>query len=169
VQLAAGELGLPLDDPARPLTATGGLTFFGGPGNNYATHGIGHVVRGVRERGGDARGVATALGWYATKHALGVYGAAPPSRAFADLAPEPAPAARATADPDDATEAVAETGTVIYERDGSPSYGILFALRDDGTRVLGQAREREVLDAMARDGFLGSRVRFAADRTFLPA
>ncbi len=48
VQLAARELGLPLEDPARPLTCTGGLTFFGGPGNNYATHGIAAVARQLR-------------------------------------------------------------------------------------------------------------------------
>ena len=40
VQIAAAELGLPVDDPARPLTVTGGLTFGGGPGNNYGTHAV---------------------------------------------------------------------------------------------------------------------------------
>src|SRR3546814_2871651 len=40
VQVAAAELGLPLDDPARPFTVTGGLTFAGGPWNNYSTHAI---------------------------------------------------------------------------------------------------------------------------------
>ena len=40
VQVAARELGLALDDPARPLTVTGGLPFFGGAGNNYSTHAI---------------------------------------------------------------------------------------------------------------------------------
>jgi acetyl-CoA C-acetyltransferase len=49
VQLAAAELGLPLDDPGRPLTCTGGLTFFGGPGNDYATHGIIAVARQLRD------------------------------------------------------------------------------------------------------------------------
>ena len=44
VQMAAHELGLPIDDPARPLTLTGGLTFGGGPGNNYTSHGIAQVV-----------------------------------------------------------------------------------------------------------------------------
>ena len=38
VQVAAAELGLPVGDPARPLTVTGGLTFAGGPWNNYVTH-----------------------------------------------------------------------------------------------------------------------------------
>ena len=38
VQVAAAELGLPLGDADRPLTVTGGLTFAGGPWNNYVTH-----------------------------------------------------------------------------------------------------------------------------------
>ena len=40
VQVAAAELGLPVDDPARPLTVTGGLTFAGGPWSNYVAHSI---------------------------------------------------------------------------------------------------------------------------------
>src|SRR5207248_2477730 len=40
VQIAAGELGLSVGDPVRPLTVTGGLTFAGGPWSNYATHSI---------------------------------------------------------------------------------------------------------------------------------
>ena len=37
VQIAAAELGLPLD---RELTVTGGLTFAGGPWNDYVSHAI---------------------------------------------------------------------------------------------------------------------------------
>ncbi|PRC57485.1 acetyl-CoA acetyltransferase, partial [Mycobacterium sp. ITM-2017-0098] len=40
VQVAAKGLGLPVGDPERPLTVTGGLTFAGGPWNNYVTHSI---------------------------------------------------------------------------------------------------------------------------------
>ena len=40
VQVAAAELGLAVDDPARPLTVTGGLTFAGGPWSNYVMHSI---------------------------------------------------------------------------------------------------------------------------------
>jgi acetyl-CoA C-acetyltransferase len=169
VQLAADALGLPLEDPGRPLTCTGGLTFFGGPGNDYATHGIAAVARELRAAPPGTHGLATALGWYATKHAVGLYGNAEPARPFraADAAPD-APAARPVAAPGD-HDAVAETGTVIYERDGSPSYGILFALLPDGRRVLGMTRERAVLEAMATDGFLGSTVRLRPDRRFSAA
>ena len=40
-------LKLAADDP-RGLTVTGGLPFFGGPGNNYSMHAIAEIVRRVR-------------------------------------------------------------------------------------------------------------------------
>ena len=167
VQLAAGELDL---DLRRPLTCTGGLTFFGGPGNNYATHGVVALARGLREAEAGAVGLASALGWYATKHALGMLGNSPPGRPFAMLEPAVAQApARSVVPAGTSCEATAETATVIYERDGSPSYGILFALLDDGRRVLGTTRERAVLDSIAQDGFLGGPVTVDGDRSFEPA
>lgn len=167
VQLAAGELGLPLDDPARPLTCTGGLTFFGGPGNDYATHGIAAVARRLREGEAGERGLATALGWYATKHALGIYGNEPPPNGYRLAKPDVGPARREVAPPE-RTAATAETCTVIYERDGEPSYGILFAIRDDGRRALAKTDDRDTMEAMTADGFLGSRVELRADRSFGP-
>src|SRR4051812_13366213 len=44
VQIAAAEIGFADDDPGRPLTVTGGLTFAGGPWNNYVTHAIATMV-----------------------------------------------------------------------------------------------------------------------------
>ena len=168
VQLAARELGLPLDDPARPLTETGGLTFFGGPGNNYATHGIVAVARALRTAAPGTTGLATALGWYATKHALGVYGNTPPERPFAALEPTPEPVEpRTVADLADAV-ATAETCTLIYDRDGTPSYGILFALLPDGRRALAKSTDPTVMATMATDAFLGSQVHLAPDRSFAP-
>ncbi|MFL6156324.1 MAG: SRPBCC family protein, partial [Marmoricola sp.] len=72
VQIAARELGLPLDDPARPLSVTGGLTFAGGPGNNFGGHAVATLVRRLRADP-TAYGLSTSLGWYVTKHALGIY------------------------------------------------------------------------------------------------
>lgn len=168
VQLAARELGLPIDDPGRALTCTGGLTFFGGPGNNYATHGIAAVARRLRAAEPGTVGLSTALGWYATKHALGVYGNAPPAQPFAALTPDLAPTApRVVAAPEDVV-ATAETCTLIYDRGGAPSYGILFALLDDERRGLAKTDDPAVMAAMAADDFLGSRVQLRADRSFTP-
>ncbi|MGH3714633.1 MAG: type II toxin-antitoxin system Rv0910 family toxin, partial [Micromonosporaceae bacterium] len=74
VRLAADALGLPTDDPDRPLTLTGGLTFAGGPGNNYTSHAVANLVPKLRAEP-DAYGLATAVGWYMTKNAIGIYSA----------------------------------------------------------------------------------------------
>ncbi|MEI7718069.1 MAG: acetyl-CoA acetyltransferase, partial [Mycobacterium sp.] len=81
VQVAAREIGLPLGDPARPLTVTGGLTFAGGPWNNYVMHSIATMAELLRGNPG-SRGLITANGGYLTKHSFGVYSATPPAAAF---------------------------------------------------------------------------------------
>ena len=77
VQVAATELGLPLGDHGRPLTVTGGLTFAGGPWNNYVTHSIATMAERLVANPGQ-RGLITANGGYLTKHSFGVYGTEPP-------------------------------------------------------------------------------------------
>src|SRR6185295_1835810 len=81
VQVAARELGLPVDDAARPLTVTGGLTFAGGPWNNYVTHSIATMAGRVRAEPGSI-GLVTANGGFLTKHAVGLYGTEPPEQGF---------------------------------------------------------------------------------------
>jgi len=72
VWVAMDVLGMALDDP-RPLTLTGGLPFFGGPGNNYSTHGIAEMVHWLRAQPEPSYGVVGANGGYLSKHAVGVY------------------------------------------------------------------------------------------------
>ena len=47
VEVAMTEIGIAEDDP-RPISVTGGLPFFGGPGNNYVTHSIAEMMNVVR-------------------------------------------------------------------------------------------------------------------------
>jgi acetyl-CoA C-acetyltransferase len=75
VELACQELGLSEHDP-RGLTVTGGLPFFGGPGNNYVTHSIATMMDRLRSDAG-SYGLVTANGNYVTKHAFGVYSTRP--------------------------------------------------------------------------------------------
>jgi acetyl-CoA C-acetyltransferase len=119
VEMAADALGVALDDE-RGLTVTGGLPYFGGPGNNYSTHAVATMVDALRERGG--RGLVSALGWFVTKHAVGVYGVAPPEGGFrvgdtsADQAAIDA-SALAIAEPlDRPTAGRVEASTVIYDK-----------------------------------------------------
>ena len=78
VQIAAEEYGL---DENRDLTVTGGLTFGGGPLNNYVMHSIARTVELLRKKKG-ARALITANGGNLYKHAHGIYGSEPPNRDF---------------------------------------------------------------------------------------
>ena len=61
VGMALKMLELKQNDP-RPFTVTGGLGFFGGPGNNYSLHAVATMVEMIAE-GRINNGLVTALGW----------------------------------------------------------------------------------------------------------
>ena len=62
--------GLATDDP-RGVTLTGGLPYFGGPGNSYSLHGIAETVSRMRSSPG-AFGLVTANGGIANKYSVGI-------------------------------------------------------------------------------------------------
>ena len=68
-------LGLAVDDP-RGLTLTGGLPFFGGPGNNYSMHAIAETVQRARQAPG-SYGFVGANGGVMSKYSAGVYSTRP--------------------------------------------------------------------------------------------
>ena len=163
VSMGAEALGLPIDDPARPLTLTGGLTFGGGPGNNYVSHSIAAMVAALREAP-DAPGLVTGLGWYATKHAVGVYGAKPPEAGFrvqnAQAEVDALPQCRSDAT---ATGPVAvETYTVTFDRGGRPERAILALRTKDDARTWGNVLDAATLaelttsEGCGRTGTLGA-------------
>jgi acetyl-CoA C-acetyltransferase len=143
VQIAARELGVAANDSARPLTVTGGLTFAGGPGNNYSAHGVATLVARLREQP-DCHGLATAIGWYLTKHALGVYSGREPARRFAsiDALPDHPPTRRVRARYDG--PATLEACTVVFDRGGAPTSVIAAALTPDGDRALVHSTQADV-------------------------
>ena len=160
VQIAADMLGIPVDDP-RPLTVTGALPYHGGPGNNYVTHSIASLVDRLRATPG-RRGLVTGVGWYLTKHAVGIYQSAPPAHEFARVDPatyqaaidaEPHPELALT--PDGA--ATVETYTVTHDRDGNPSLGIVIARLADGRRCWANITDADVLQRMESAEFIGAR------------
>jgi len=128
-------LGIDWASDKRALTQTGGLPFFGGPGNNYSMHGIAAMVDTLRANAGD-KGLVLANGGWMTKEAVGIYSTARP----ADFTP-----AEATAKPTEQTalshdggRAMLETFTVAHGKDG-PEKGIIFARASDGRRLLANA------------------------------
>lgn len=154
VQIAARELGLAIDDPARPLSVTGGLTFGGGPGNNYGGHAVATMVQRLRAEPGTF-GLASSLGWYVTKHALGVYSSLPPAQPYRHLRPiienPPARPARSTHD----GSAVVEAYTVAYARDGQPEAAILSLIEPAGSRILLRNTDSELIAQLVGGDLLG--------------
>jgi acetyl-CoA C-acetyltransferase len=68
--------------PVRALgdyTLTGGLSFFGGPGNCYALHSLTAMVQALR-KDGSKPAMVTANGGVMSKQAVGIYNAAQPVR-----------------------------------------------------------------------------------------
>lgn len=159
VQIACAENGLALDDP-RGLTITGGLPYFGGPGNNYVTHSIAEMLARVRSRPG-CRGLVTANGNYVTKQSAGIYSTEPPSKPFAPRDPRVYQAA-IDADKGPATveeptgKATIETYTVMHDRSG-PSYAILFARDAEGRRFIANTPDDAgLLRDMTERDYLGA-------------
>lgn len=156
VQVAIDELGL---DAQMPLTVTGGLTFGGGPLNNYVMHSIARMVELLREQR-DQRGVITANGGYLTKHAFGVYSGEPPAQDFQhrDVQAEVDATPSRSSLVDYEGEVVIETYTVMYGAE-APAMGHAACLTPDGTRTWANTEDVDVMAAMTREEFCGRRAR----------
>ena len=73
-----------LGDPSRApgdYTLTGGLSFFGGPGNNYSLHALAAMVQALRADGGKPA-MITANGGTMSKQSVGIYTAQQPAEAW---------------------------------------------------------------------------------------
>ncbi len=156
VELAAAELGLATMN-GRPLTVTGGLTFAGGPGNNYSSHALATLVERLRAEPDEA-GLSTALGWYATKHAAVVLSGQPGERPYRELEPEVENPTARRASSDYTGPATLEAYTVPFERDGSPEAVIATALAPDGTRALMRSTDPQTVEAMLAADPIGREV-----------
>jgi acetyl-CoA C-acetyltransferase len=155
VQIACFELGL--DAAERTPTLTGGLTFAGGPGNNYASHGIAAAVGGLREDP-DALALCTALGWYATKHACLVFGGRPAERAYADIEAQPKRPEPRVASATYAGPATVEAYTIPYDRAGDPEAAIVSAITPEGTRALTRLTDPAAVAEFAAEDPIGREI-----------
>lgn len=176
VEIGCQELGLSEDDP-RNLTLTGGLPYFGGPGNNYVTHSISAAIRKARENPGKF-GLVTANGNYVTKHSFGVYSTTPLKGKWEREAPaklqgelDAMPKAPFTETP--SGDAMIETYTVMHGKNG-PEFGVVIGRESaSGKRfVANPPSDPAVLaDLQAKDSLKrpGKVVHKDGHNTFLPA
>ena len=153
VEMATVALGIAPGD-RRALTVTGGLPYFGGPGNNYTTHAIATMTDLLRHGGPGRLGMATGVGWFVTKHALGVYGSSPPPGGFrrgdttTDQSLIDASAVETAPEVDEATPAVTLAATVARDHQGHPTGAPLIARLPDGRQMALAPADDEVVGAM---------------------
>ncbi len=167
VQIACAMLGIGEDDP-RPITLAGGLPYFGGPGNNYSLHAVCSAVeRLCRER--QRKALVSAMGWYVTKHAVGIYSGMPPEREW-----------RRTDSPEDQAELDAmphpnlveaaqgsgtvETYTVVFDRAGEPEFAIVIGRLEDESRFIANTEpDPGLLRWMTQEEMVGRRAKVRHD------
>ena len=153
VQVAAAELGL---DTARPLTVTGGLTFAGGPLNNYVMHSVARMAQLLRESPG-TRGLITANGGILSAHAFGVYSTAPPAGGFRYANPQQeidaaAPPRAVVSRHEGAAEV--EGYCVLYGKSGPEVANVALRLAG-GERSWANCADVDTMSAMHTEEFCG--------------
>lgn len=159
-RIAQEMLGIPVDD-GRPVTLTGGLPYFGGPGSNYSMHAIVEAAARCRERP-EKRILVTANGWYCTKHSAGIYSGVPPTSPWERVAPArfqeqlelPTPL---EVDPEPEGPFTLDGYTVWHGRDGAPRFAIFCGRTDAGKRAWAQSRpgDRDLMEALMREEWVG--------------
>jgi acetyl-CoA C-acetyltransferase len=151
-------IGLTVDDP-RGFTLTGGLPYFGGPGNSYSLHGIAETVAEMRDNPG-AFGLVGANGGVMSKYSVGVYSTEPAdwatdrSKALqADIAALPKVAVTRDAD----GLATIETYSVRY--DWPERTGIVIGRLDaDDSRFMAVTTDEDLVALMSDGDPMGARI-----------
>ena len=166
VQVAAKEIGLNLE---QPLTVTGGLTFGGGPLNNYVMHAIARMVELLRTQT-DKIGMVTGNGGILTKHAHGIYSCTPPSRPFRhrDVQAHVDTSGDRVTEENPADPVRVEGYTVIYDRE-APVRGVAACLTMDGKRTWGYTTDHDLMHEMQTHEFCGRDVRLDNDGEMVTA
>lgn len=180
VQIGAIELGL-VDAPASdgpagedagwggigarlPLTVTGGMSFAGGPWNDYTSHGVATMVDVLRENPGSI-GLCTANGGYTTEHAVLVLSTAPPRRGvYGHSEPQAEVDALPRVELDDSWvgPVTVESATVAHDRSG-PTHAIVAARTPSGDRTWCRSTDPGFMEAVATTELIGRRGRRSAD------
>ncbi|SMY28528.1 unnamed protein product [Zymoseptoria tritici ST99CH_1A5] len=154
-KLACHHLSLPLTGSPKPITLLGGLTSFGGAGNNYSMHAITAMTRRLRSPDDSKTGLVLANGgWVTYQHVL-ILSRSPRSDGlpYPDANPLPkfvtdvhVPAIIEQAE----GECSIETYTVEYSRDNKSTKGFVIGrMGSDGRRFVANSGDAETLERLA--------------------
>jgi acetyl-CoA C-acetyltransferase len=160
VVAACEALGIPADDGER-LTVTGGLPYFGGPGNGYSLFAIAELVERLRAAPGDL-GLISANGGFMSKESVGLYSTARPKhwRPLAAIGIEPViGTGRVAVDPTPQGLAMLESFTITYAK-GQTGGAVIIGRTEAGARIAAAAGPgAPELEALLTGEPIGRRIR----------
>ncbi|KAI0142978.1 thiolase [Xylariaceae sp. FL1272] len=155
-KLACGHVGLDILQPEKPITLLGGLTSFGGAGNNYSLHAVaamtrvlrqGHVRRGLVLGNGGSLTYQHAICLSSQPRSAGRDTRYPAEHTLPDILPG---IEQSLIDIQASGEAVIETYTVEFNRDGKPETGHLVGrLKSNGHRFIANHGDERTLTQLA--------------------
>jgi len=153
VKVQAAELGI---DRGRDLTLTGGMTFGGGPVNNYTFQAVAKLAEALRAQPG-AVGLNTAVSGMITKQAVALWSTRPPEHGFRHGdASEEAERRTETVEPLEGHSGPATVeGYTVAFADGAATYAAALARTDAGERCVVRCDDPDLAAAMAAEEWNG--------------
>jgi acetyl-CoA C-acetyltransferase len=159
VEAYADALGLAAD---RPLTLTGGMSFAGGPYNNYELQGTARAAELLRSGQGRTALVSCVSG-VLTKQAFGMWGVEPPAAGFvhADVSDEVAAQAQVREVLDAYTGTARVAGCTVLQGRSQPARGVVLVDVPGGQRALATTEDADWVERLQQDEWVGREVRIA--------
>ena len=166
VEVLAAAFGLDADATSRDLTVTGGMSFAGGPLNNYVLQAMVELaqrLRGIPTRIGLSSSVSVSL----VKQGFSTWSATPSDRGFIsqDVSDEVARVTPTVNLVDHSGSGTIATWTIDYAH-GIPSRSVAFIDLHNDTRTIASSLEPEVAEALLAADPIGARVEVADGGTF---
>jgi acetyl-CoA C-acetyltransferase len=149
-------LGVDADDP-RGLTLTGGLPYFGGPGNSYSLHAIAETVAEMRDKPGRF-GLVGANGGTMSKYSVGIYSTLPANwRTDRSTALNDEVAALPTISVTEVVDGPATVETYSVRYDWPVRTGVIIGrLVTDGSRFMALTEDEDLVGLMSDGDPLGA-------------
>lgn len=159
VEAYADALGL-ADD--RPLTLTGGMSFAGGPYNNYELQSTARAAELLRQGRGRTALVSCVSG-VLTKQGFGLWGVDAPPEGFvhADVSDQVAAQSQAREVVDAYTGPARVVGYTVLHARGQPPRGVLLVDLPDERRALATTEDTGCVDKLQQEEWVGRDVRIA--------
>ena len=151
-------LGIDGDDP-RGLTLTGGLPYFGGPGNSYSLHAIAETVAEMRDKPGKF-GFVGANGGTMSKYSVGIYSTLPVDwRSDRSAALNDEVAALPTVSVTEVADGPATIETYSVRYDWPVRTGVIIGRLDaDGSRFMALTEDDDLVGLMSDGDPLGAHI-----------